>query len=104
MYSPTASQQEVLRFIEAHIATHGVAPSFREIKLGLKRTSTSKVHRQVLALEERGWLCRNPHQARSIVLLSPSNAQVIPTVSYPDAKIFVWSEEAKALVPMEVRK
>lgn len=59
----------MLRYLRCHIDSHGVAPSFREIRFDLGFGSKSQVHRIVTALEERGHIRRSPRQARAITLL-----------------------------------
>ena len=46
-----------------------IPPSFEEMKVALNLKSKSGIHRLITALEERGFLRRLPHRARSIELL-----------------------------------
>jgi repressor LexA len=62
----TRKQLELLLFIDAHLKTHGTAPSFEEMKEAVKLRSKSGIHRLVTALEERGFLRRLPHRARAL--------------------------------------
>jgi repressor LexA len=70
----TRKQHELLVFIDRHLKSSGVSPSFEEMKDALQLKSKSGVHRLVLALEERGFLARRHNRARAIeVLRLPDN-------------------------------
>ena len=72
----TQKQFELLTFLEKKIGTSGVAPSFEEMKIALGLRSKSGIHRLICALEERGFLKKLPHRARSIeILRSPNRLQ-----------------------------
>jgi repressor LexA len=63
----TAKQRELLLFIKQRLtATGGVSPSFDEMKDALHLKSKSGIHRLVGGLEERGFIRRFPHRARSL--------------------------------------
>lgn len=104
----TAKQRQCYDFLKGYTEAHGgVSPSYIEIAKAIGITSKGGVHRFLVALEERGRIRRMPNRTRAIEVIpesSTASPRAIPTVSYPDAKFFVWSDEAKALVPMEVRK
>lgn len=98
----TERQKRIKDFIVGYGArTGGACPSYQEIADFLHLKSKGNVNRFVRALEERGQLRRMPGRRRALEVISPSRPQVIPTVSYPDAQMFVWDDEAKALKPME---
>ena len=65
----TRKQYELLIYINQHLNTHGVSPSFDEMKVALGLKSKSGIHRLVSGLEERGFLRRLPHRARALELL-----------------------------------
>lgn len=85
MQSLTRVQAEALAFMVAFQEKHGHAPSFREMADGLGLRSTSGVHRQVRALEERGVLVRRMGakygQARAY--------EFVPIPTLPKADIFL---------------
>lgn len=87
MQSLTRVQAEALAFMVAFQEKHGHAPSFREMADGLGLKSTSGVHRQVRALEERGVLVRRiakygqARQARAY--------EFVPIPTLPKADIFL---------------
>lgn len=62
----TSRQVECLRFISSYSRDNGIAPSYEEIADALGVASKSESSRLVLALEERGWLRRLSHRARSL--------------------------------------
>ena len=65
----TKKQLELLIFLEKKITLSSIPPSFEEMKSALKLKSKSGIHRLISALEERGFLKRLPHRARSIEIL-----------------------------------
>ncbi|MGY3581971.1 repressor LexA [Bradyrhizobium sp. USDA 4341] len=69
----TRKQYALLSFIESKLR-EGVTPSFDEMRVAMGIRSKSGVHRLVSGLEERGFLRRLPHRARTleIVKLPPS--------------------------------
>ena len=69
----TQKQFELLTFLEKKIGTSSVAPSFEEMKIALGLRSKSGIHRLICALEERGFLKKLPHRARSIEILRSPN-------------------------------
>jgi repressor LexA len=70
----TKKQYELLVFIDGHIKSHGVPPSFDEMKDALSLRSKSGIHRLITGLEERGFIRRLPHRARALeVIRLPEN-------------------------------
>ena len=65
----TKKQLELLIFLEKKITHSAIPPSFEEMKSALNLKSKSGIHRLISALEERGFLRRLPHRARSIEIL-----------------------------------
>jgi len=65
----TKKQLELLIFLEKKIKCSAIPPSFEEMKSALNLKSKSGIHRLISALEERGFLRRLPHRARSIEIL-----------------------------------
>ena len=65
----TKKQLELLIFLEKKIIYSAIPPSFEEMKSALNLKSKSGIHRLISALEERGFLRRLPHRARSIEIL-----------------------------------
>ena len=65
----TKKQLELLIFLEENIKSSAVTPSFEEMKIAIKLKSKSGVHRLISALEERGFVRRLPHRARSIEII-----------------------------------
>ncbi|ATW46813.1 hypothetical protein CGZ69_01095 [Streptomyces peucetius subsp. caesius ATCC 27952] len=55
-----------LAFIEGTVARQGYPPSMREIGQAVHLKSTSSVAHQVMALERKGVLCRDPHRPRAV--------------------------------------
>lgn len=80
----TRKQRELLIFIDGHLKSTGVSPSFEEMKDALALRSKSGIHRLISALEERGFLNRRHHRARALeVLRLPDD--VAPRAAAPAA-------------------
>ena len=70
----TRKQHQLLTFIDTHLNSNGVPPSYDEMKDALNLKSKSGIHRLITALEERGFIRRLPHKARALeVLKKPQN-------------------------------
>jgi len=70
----TKKQYDLLQFIDNHLKSKGVSPSFDEMKDALGLKSKSGIHRLITGLEERGFIRRLPHRARALeVLQLPEN-------------------------------
>ena len=65
----TKKQLELLLFIDQHIKTQGISPSFEEMKDAVNLRSKSGIHRLVTALEERGFLRRLHHRAGALEVI-----------------------------------
>ena len=62
----TARQRQVLEFIDAEVRQRGSPPSVREIGLAVGLSSTSTVHAHLAALQEKGYLTRDPTKPRAL--------------------------------------
>ncbi len=74
---PTKKQKELLSFIETFIAEHGYSPSYREIMQGLNYNSVATVALHVNNLIKRGHVRKRDHSARSLEVISASQAKPI---------------------------
>jgi len=70
----TARQQAILRVIEDITAERGYPPSVREIGHGVGLTSSSSVAHQLRALQEMGYLRKDPNRPRALVVSRPGQA------------------------------
>ena len=70
-------QREVLEVIRTWVERFGYPPSVREIGEAVGLTSTSSVAYQLRALEQKGYLRRDPNRPRAIGVLPP-DAQPVP--------------------------
>lgn len=61
----TERQAAIIAFIEREVARRGYPPSMREIGAAVKLASTSSVAHQLMALERKGFLYRDPHRPRA---------------------------------------
>ena len=64
----TERQRDVLQFIEQRITNDGVAPTLQEIATAFGFRSTASAQKHVAHLERKGYLERQKHQKRGLVL------------------------------------
>ena len=62
----TARQRQVLEFIDAEVRRRGYPPSVREIGEAVGLSSSSTVHAHLAALQDTGYLVRDPAKPRAI--------------------------------------
>ena len=67
----TARQRRVLEVIRDAVERRGYPPSMREIGEAVGLTSPSSVAHQLVSLERKGYLRRDPHRPRAIEVCSP---------------------------------
>jgi repressor LexA len=65
----TARQRQVLDFIDAEVRRRGYPPSVREIGEAIGLSSSSTVHAHLAALQDKGYLVRDPTKPRAIEVL-----------------------------------
>jgi repressor LexA len=61
----TSRQSAIVRYITEAVARQGYPPSMREIGKAVDLVSTSSVAHQLMALERKGVLYRDPHRPRA---------------------------------------
>ncbi|MFF4518897.1 transcriptional repressor LexA [Streptomyces mirabilis] len=61
----TSRQSAIVRYITESVAQQGYPPSMREIGKAVELASTSSVAHQLMALERKGLLYRDPHRPRA---------------------------------------
>lgn len=66
MNGVTLRRQAILDFIQGYVATHGYAPSVREIGAAVGLSSVSSVHAQLDALERAGRIARRRGSPRAL--------------------------------------
>jgi repressor LexA len=106
----TARQRQVLEFIDAEVRQRGYPPSVREIGEAVGLSSPSTVHAHLAALQDKGYLHRDPSKPRAIeVTLEPSTGSAaerrpvrhIPLVGDVAAGTGVLAaEQVEELVPV----
>lgn len=78
----TARQRLILEHIRTCVNDRGYPPSMREIGEAVGLTSTSSVTHQLMALEAKGFLRRDPHRPRAMEVVIPGEStapQAAPT-------------------------
>jgi repressor LexA len=74
----TARQQQVLDFIDTEIRRRGYPPSVREIGEAIGLSSSSTVHAHLAALQDKGYLRRDPTKPRALeVRFEPGSGAVV---------------------------
>ncbi len=70
MYDDLNQRQiDIFTFIKRQIKYRGYPPAIREICEGLNINSTSTVHSNILKLEEKGYLRRDPQKNRALEII-----------------------------------
>ncbi len=64
----TDRQRQVLEFIDAEVRERGYPPSVREIGEAVGLSSSSTVHAHLAALQDKGFLTRDPTKPRALEL------------------------------------
>jgi repressor LexA len=64
----TDRQRQVLEFIDAEVRRRGYPPSVREIGEAVGLSSSSTVHAHLAALQDKGYLTRDPTKPRALEL------------------------------------
>src|SRR5438067_1279341 len=62
----TERQRQVLEFVDAEVRRRGYPPSVREIGEAVGLSSSSTVHAHLAALQDKGFLTRDPTKPRAI--------------------------------------
>ena len=70
----TDRQRQVLEFIDAEVRERGYPPSVREIGEAIGLSSSSTVHAHLAALEDKGFLKRDPSKPRALELIYDSSS------------------------------
>ncbi|MFF4531576.1 transcriptional repressor LexA [Streptomyces sp. NPDC001407] len=93
----TERQRAVLTSILDSVRSRGYPPSMREIGEAVKLASTSSVAHQLLALERKGFLNRDPHRPRAYALAPHAQAlaDARPLPAPSDAYLSARAEEAE---------
>ena len=74
----TPRQRQVLEFVDAEVRHRGYPPSVREIGEAVGLSSSSTVHAHLAALQDKGYLRRDPSKPRAIeVQLEPSTGAAV---------------------------
>lgn len=80
MSGVTRQQAQLLAFIEAYDARHGICPSYDEMREGIGLASKSGVARLINGLVERGKLRRHRNRARALEIVTGHELAHIPTI------------------------
>jgi repressor LexA len=93
----TARQRKVLEVIRDAVERRGYPPSMREIGDAVGLTSTSSVSHQLITLEKKGYLRRDPNRPRAVEVRLP---QGVAPAAMPDEAEVRAARPAAAYVPM----
>ena len=70
----TEKQRQILEYIKTEILKRGYPPSVREICTAVHLKSTSSVHAHLSALEEKGYIRKDPTKPRAIEIIDDEYA------------------------------
>ena len=74
----TPRQQQVLEFIDVEVRRRGYPPSVREIGEAVGLSSSSTVHAHLGALQDKGYLKRDPTKPRAIeICFEPDSGAIV---------------------------
>lgn len=73
--SLTARQRRIVEVIQACVSSRGYPPSVREIGEAVGLTSPSSVSHQLVVLQRKGFLRRDPNRPRAIEVVLPHSGQ-----------------------------
>ena len=74
----TPRQRQVVEFIDAEVRRRGYPPSVREIGEAVGLSSSSTVHAHLAALQDKGYLVRDPTKPRAIeVRFEPASGAAV---------------------------
>jgi len=79
----TERQRDVLDFIERRLESNGVAPTLREISEAFGFASTASAQKHIALLERKGFLRREKHQKRGLVLAQQPSSESAAGVELP---------------------
>ena len=79
----TERQRDVLEFIEKKLEGSGVAPTLREISEAFGFASTASAQKHIALLERKGFLRREKHQKRGLVLAHRPPLEIANQVELP---------------------
>lgn len=103
----TLKQQKVLDFIRSEVERCNYPPSVREICRALGFRSSSTAHAYLGALQEKGYLRRDPAKPRAIELLDPALAGMERRCTYapligraPAGRPFLAEENFEGFFPL----
>lgn len=74
-------QQEILDFLSDFTAKNGYPPSVREIGDAVGLSSSSTVHSHLNALEDKGYIRRDPSSARALAVIPREQSVSTPTIA-----------------------
>ncbi len=99
-YDLTDNQQAILEFLKER-SGGGVPPTVREICQAVGLRSTSSVQANLLALEEKGYIMRDPMHKRSIRIVGQSeNVRHVPLLGVVTAGLpILATEQIECYIP-----
>ncbi len=99
-YDLTDNQQSILDFLKERSGS-GVPPTVREICQAVGLRSTSSVQANLLALEEKGYIMRDPMHKRSIRIVGQSeNVRHVPLLGVVTAGLpILATEQIECYIP-----
>ncbi len=96
----TPRQRRVLEVIRESVESRGYPPTVREIGHAVGLTSTSSVSHQLMTLQKKGFLRRDPSRPRAVDVRIPGEAPQPPAVDTADEAAEREARPSPAYVPV----
>jgi repressor LexA len=86
--APNTRQHEILEFLRQHSRRHTYPPTVREIGRAVGLSSSSTVQNHLNALENKGFIRRDPTKSRTVEIVGDEAAASLTAAGRPVAQLF----------------
>src|SRR3989344_1885644 len=95
----TPRQKQILDYVQKYSRKNGYSPSLEEIARHFRLNSVATVHQHIKALEQKGYLERQPNQQRSMEVAKTERMVRIPLLGTIAAgePIHVFEQEKESI-------
>ena len=78
----TKKQKELFVYLNNYISSNDISPSFEEMKNAVNLKSKSGIHRLITSIEQRGYIKRLKHKARSMEITKDLTNKNVKSITY----------------------
>jgi repressor LexA len=100
----TARQNQAFEFIRDYLHRHRLAPTHQEIGDALGLKSTNAIYKILKALEQKGYIERPPHKARSLRLVDPQDDPFSGGFELPTLPLISRVSSTDSTLPDDLRR